>query len=369
MRRLRGASVCLAPALLLFSTQAGAAKPQPSKVQRTEKAVSTLAMDGPRVAYASGNKIRVWNVATGATSVVTGRYGGNYANDVAAEVAIAGTRVAWIKRNWIGNTEASESLYTGTIGGRAHLRLHAHRYGRDDPLATKGSWIAGVVGSGKVLAVSTWKSDGTTASDERLRRLTPTGVRPIVAGPGAVVAESADAGRVAVLRSTAAWPYGMQPLLSPAPTAGIYSSSGALLGEVALSPPGPDSTDIQIALSGDLLVALTTALHEPAGPTTVTLEVYDWRSGDLLHTWPVGITANAGEVSFAAHGRLAAVEGPSRLHLVDLDTGKDVEIAPASHTGSPPAIDSRGLVYALSAGRSAGKLVFVPLAALLARVG
>ena len=68
------------------------------------------------------------------------------------------------------------------------------------------------------------------------------------------------------------------------------------------------------------------------------------------------------------HGQLAAVEGPYRLHLVDLATGKDVVIGSSSRTDSPAAIDSRGLVYAVNAhGRA--KLVFVPTAKLLALAG
>ncbi len=360
----------LVPALLCFpAAQAGAAKPHANKVKQAPSRIWTLAMDGSRVAYASGGKIRVWNTATGVTSVVKGRYGSasRYTNTIAAQLAISGKRVAWIKRNWVGNTEAGEKLYTSTIGGRAHLLAHSYRYARDDPSATRGSWIAGVVGSGNLLAVSSWKSVGTASSNEKLSRITPTGPKTIATGPGAIVAESADAGHIAVLRDTAAWPSDGNEPLSPAPTAGIYSSTGALDGEVALSPPDPDSVGIQLALAGRHLVVLTTGLHEPAGPATVTLQVYDWTTGTLLDTWPVGIQKYPGEVSFAAHGQLAAVEGPGSLHLVNLATGKDVVIGPSSHTDSPPAMDSHGLVYAFNPHvKSPGKLVFVPLAKLLA---
>ncbi len=182
------------------------------------------------------------------------------------------------------------------------------------------------------------------------------------------MAEAGDGGHIAVLRDTAAWPSDANPPLSPAPTAGIYSTAGALDGEVALSPPDPDSVGIQLALAGKHLVVLTTGLQEPAGPATVTLQVYDWTTGTLLDTWPVGGIQNyPGEVSFAVHGQLAAVEGPGSLHLVNLATGKDVVIGPSSHTGSPPAMDSRGLVYAFNPHvKSPGKLVFVPMAKLLA---
>jgi hypothetical protein len=363
MKRLRFVVPFLAPALLVFAAQAGAARQGASSIQKTAAPVWTLAMDGPRVAYASGGRIRVWNVVTGATSIVKGSSGR------AAEVAIAGKRVAWIRRQWIGNTEASERLYTASLGGRARLVAHSYRYDRDDPSAIHGGWISGAVGSGNVLAVSTWKSDGTIASDERLSRITPAGLRSIVTGPGTVAAESANGNHIAVLRSTSAWPNDTHMPISAAPTVGIYSTGGALLHEIPLGPSEPGTVGIGISLSGSRLVVMTTGLQDEPS-SVVLLRVYDWTTGELLDTWPVAITSDAGEVSFSVHGRLAAVEGPSRLHLVDLASGTDVMIARASHTSSPPALGPHGLVYVTrSSLHGPGKLVFVPMAKLSALVG
>jgi hypothetical protein len=364
----------LVPALLLaFSAQAGAAKSQLNTVKKTSTPIWTLAMDGSRVAYASGGRIHVWNTATGATSVVLGRYGRPKpdVNAVAAQVAIAGKRVAWIKGQRAGNTEASETLYTASLAGRAHQLKHVYRYGTDDLSQTTGGWIAGLVGAGNLLAVSTWKTNQGALDVEQLNLITSAGLLPIASGAGALVAEAADGGHIAVLRSgTDTWPHDSRRALSAAPTVGIYAADGTLLHEVALTPPDPESVGVQIALSGNTLVALRSVLHEPSGPSTVTLEVYDWTTGKLEHTWPVAIDKYTGEVSFAVHRNLAAVEGPYRLHLVDLDTGKDVTIAPASHTDSPPAIGARGLVYSVNPRYNGpGKLVFVPTARLLALAG
>jgi len=364
MKRLRWAGLFLTPALLLaFSAQAGAAKSQLNAV-KTVGPVGTLAMDGSRVAYVSGGKIRIWNVATGATSVVPGKRG--YAN-VAAEVAISGKRVAWINRRYVGNTEAGEKLYAASLGGKPRLLDDVYRYGRDDLAVTTGGWMAGLVGTGKALAVSTWRTSKGVPSAEDLSVVTPTGLRPIASGPGAMVAESAEGGHIAVLRSTVGWPNDSQMPIGPAPSVGVYSTDGALLSEIALGAPDADATGIQIALGGSRLVVLRTELHEPSGPTTVKLEVYDWTTGKLLSTWPVAIPQYAGEIRFAIDGHLAAVEGPYRLHLVDLDTGKDVVIASSSRSDSPPAINSHGLVYAVNKHYNGpGKLVFVPTARLLA---
>jgi hypothetical protein len=63
------------------------------------------------------------------------------------------------------------------------------------------------------------------------------------------------------------------------------------------------------------------------------------------------------------------VQGPSRLHLVDLDTGKDVTLVRSGRPGWSPAVDSRGLVYATgSAVKGPNELTFVPMTKLLALV-
>lgn len=365
MSRLRFVGVLLVPAVLLVPLQAGAAGAQASMVRKTAQPIWMLAVDGSRVAYASGGKIHVWNTATGGTSVVKGNYAGasRTANATASELAIAGKRVAWIRNQPEGNTEDNERLYTASVGGKARLLDHVHRDAVDTD-STTGGWIEGLAGSGKTIAVSTWKADAEVASDQQLSLVTPTGLRPVTTGQDSIVSQAVDGGVIAVLRARP-W--------STSNTVGIYAddeNDDAELGEVNFGPLAPDTNGLQVALCGDELVVLTTALQEPDGPTTVTLRVYDWGTGQLFHTWPVGIHSNGGEVSFAAQGPLAAVEGSSRLHLVNLDTGKDVTIARASHTDSRPALDSRGLVYALNPHIGGpGTLVFVPTAKLLALAG
>ena len=111
-------------ALLVASAQAGAAEPQPGKVKQTARPVQVLAMDWPRVAYMmSGRRVGVWNVATGATSLIKGNYPSNGRNFGygSGEVAIAGKRVALITRFVIGNTmQTQERLYTASVDGSAH---------------------------------------------------------------------------------------------------------------------------------------------------------------------------------------------------------------------------------------------------------
>jgi hypothetical protein len=232
--------------------------------------------------------------------------------------------------------------------------------GEPDGGLSDGTWIAGAVGSGKTLAVSTWSSRDSVASHEQLSLVTPTGLHTIATGPGAMVARSADGGHVAVFRSAAAWPAENVSPATATPSVGIYSSSGSLLHEIALDPSAHE-----VALSGKELVVLTETIR--SGSLDATLQVYDWTTGALMHVWPVALGQSGGR-GLVVHGRLAALEGPASLRLVDLTTGKDVSIARASV--ARPALGSRGLVYALDPRHnSPGKLVFVPTAKLLADVG
>ena len=383
MRRFLLAGLSLA--LLLVLVQAGAAKPQQSKVKQTARPVWALAMDGPRVAYMMNDRrVGVWNVVTGATSMIMGKYrskGASFGYG-SGEVAIAGKRVALITRFVIGNLyQTQERLYTAPVGGAARqlgkLTNHSSWYGECDVSGSGGSdgdWISGLVGSGKVLSVSTWRSSDSGTTAQRLRLITPTGLRTIATGPGAIVSHSADRGHIAVLRSTDVWPAYQGPAEQTSPVAGIYSSGGTLLREFALDVPpldpcGYTSTFVRIALSSDQLVVLRLDIPQ-AGPRTATVEAYNWKTGALVHTWPlalghVGPTGNR----IAVSGRVAVVSGPFKLQLLDLRTGRQVAVS-ASRPNSPATIGSRGLVYAINPYKSGrpGKLVFVPMAKLLGMV-
>ncbi len=286
-----------------------------------------------------------------------------------SRLAIAGKRLAWIKSRQFGNTELDHWLYTAPLGGSARLLKQQHGY-TDTDCGLGGPQMGGLVGSGQALAVSTWSdsSDGSVASKQRLDLISPGGLRAIAGGPDAVPSESADGGHIAVLPippPSLAQGYCVGALPT---SAVVYATNGTLLKTIPLPSPDPSTVGYQLALSGNELVVLTDGLYEPDGPAWVTLTVYDWRTGAVLHTWPVAIPQYPGEVSFTAHGDLAAVEGPFRLHLVNLNTGKDVTLAGASHTVSPTALDAHGLVYAVNP-HNTGKLVFVPTAKLLALVG
>lgn len=382
--RLRAAGLLvglLSLALLVAFVQAGGARPQPNKVKQTAKPVLRLAVDGPRVAYLMRNgKVGVWNVVTGASLLVkSGDYPskgsgfGSYGFGRESEVAIAGKRVAMIARTVGGNNqETNEWLYTAPLGGFARWLGPAsfHDTEPGDCGFSSGDWIAGLVGSGQTLAVSTWKSSGSVATDERLALITRNGLRTIATGPGAIVAQSASGSRIATLRSTDAWPAARVGPATTTPTADIYSTKGALLGEIPLSTPTPNPCGapfniIRLAISGRSLVVLRMSIS-PVGSLTSALDVYDWTTGALVHSWPLALNDwLRGGDRLAVSGRVAVIEGFFKPQLIDLTSGKEVTIV-GSRPGSPATIGPSGLVYGINPQKDGrhGKLVFVPTAKL-----
>lgn len=326
-------------------------------MKNTAHPIWAIAIDGPRVAYAAGGLIHVWNLATGKTSTVRGKYANALHTANASELAIAGKRVAWIKDQQFGNTEEGEKLYIASIPGKARQVMHVYRYGVDDPTHATGGWIEGLVGSGRSIAVSTWRSDGTTARDQQLSLVTAAGLKPLAGGTGSIVCQAIDGDHIADLQSA---PWAASTGVS------IYSTHGDPLGEF------PVRAARQIALAGDELAVLTPS-PAPA------IEVYDWTSGALEHTWPAQgatiETAGPHQVGHVeAYGRLVIysvytgyIGGNETLHVLDPATGKDAAVGTVKAPGAW-AIGSRGLVYAVNARPNsrlgAGKIVFVSTAQL-----
>lgn len=153
MAARRRGLVALSLAVLLLAAQGGAAQARQATAKRTGAPVTSLALDGARVAYAGGGKVHVWNMATGATSVVKGKYTNGRHTVNATQIAIAGKRVAWLRDQQFGKTEEGENLYTASVGGTARQVKHVYRYGVDDPALTKGA--GSTVSS---VAESTWSS-------------------------------------------------------------------------------------------------------------------------------------------------------------------------------------------------------------------
>lgn len=356
----------LLPALAVGASADAGTAPRTQEF-RTPTIVRQIAMDGPRVAYAGWTssrhcpRIYVWNVLNGQRTAVSHLRTCNV-----TELAVAGRRVAWIVHT-AGNTEETDKLYVSSLPtAKERLLARTARYAEEcsaNPRCWSGTWIQGLVGSDSLLAVSRWTTD-TKTDVQRFTRggldvIGSDGLRRVVAGQDGIVAAAADSGHVAVLRTAG----DIDETYQPADVV-IYASTGKLLKRltpagIGLRKPGQMA---QIALSGIYLAVLTV---EPK------LELYNWRTGALLHSKALP----RGAAHLALSGQTAAYlvtrYGTSLvLHVVQARTGRDVVLA---RLKQPPAtsgfvgvdIDELGLVYASdarAAGRSYSDLEFVPMA-------
>jgi len=325
--------------------------------------VAAVAMDGARVVYVSDdNGVHVWNIQTGAIVQLKPGAGHYMDHPITPEVAIAGTRAAWITLTINGNSrETTARLFARSLTTRSRGIATAFRtdgYSDEGTELWNGNWLTGLVGSQNVLAVSRWttKADekGETVSNERLALIDASGrMRTIVSGPNAIASAASSQGRIAVLRKSG--------------SIGIYSAAGTLARDIR------PSSAAEIALGGGRLLVLT---------KEKTLEVYDSATGALLHTWPIQRSAawmQAGNLS--VYGRIGLYYVDPRrlaehLHLVDLATGRELVLPTTQHVwgARDTALGSLGLVYPVNKDHfganvsQTGTLVFVPTAKVLAMI-
>ena len=140
----------------------------------------------------------------------------------------------------------------------------------------------------------------------------------------------------------------------------------------------------EVPLMGPAHVLVAVVSMTP--PPVPTLEIYDWTTGALVHTWPVQGAASVPGPKQAAHveayGGLVLysvysqyVGGNETLHVLDPATGTDAVVGTVKGFGSNRewTIGSHGLVYVRNSPANSvtghGKLMFVPTAKLDALLG
>jgi hypothetical protein len=344
--------------MVLASVAAGAGTTPAPKAIHTKPAIQSIAMGGHRMAYdletlvtcekkvcsATCNRVFVWDISAGTNRRVSGKqtcHANNSSTGAGVrEMAIAGERMAWIV-NQGGNTESNDYLYTASLPGPNERRLAAARRFGDVGGILKGTWIGNLVGSGNLLAVNRWATDETGAvTRSGLDVIGGRGLRRVVSGQEAMLAQAADSGRIAVLR--------------PGSNVDIYNANGKRLRKVE------PSSARAIALRRDFLLVLT---------ETRTLEIYNARSGAYLRSWPVparaaaDLDAYAGVAVYVAYPRYTGEH--FKVHVLHLTTGKDVVLATGRwYLRRSAELEAPGLVYA----RDRHNLVFIPLKRVLAAV-
>jgi hypothetical protein len=341
---VRGLRASLALLLLACGASgAGAAAPRPL-VKNVNGWLTALAMDGAQVAYATQadaptncDKVFTWNVASRAGVLVSGPKAGSCGDDEphgqrVVQVAIAGSRVAWI-RNITGNTESDDTLFAASVPKpNEKLVASATRTGNTDGGPLKGGWIAGLTGSGAVLAVNTWTTNGAGGVTKAwLKSVGASHLTAIAAGAGTLVAASADTGRIAVARSNG--------------SVAIYSASGSVLRTIK------PSSEREIALRKDYLVVLT---------KTKTLEIYNSRTGKFIRKWAVP----GGAANLDVSSNIAVFSVWRKLYALQLTSGKLAVLAQPKRAVVAAEIETPGVVYAYNSIRGikeVGNIAFVPL--------
>jgi hypothetical protein len=330
-----------ASVLLAVTVPASAAAGPAARVKNTNGWIESLAMDGSRVAYAvrgegpACTKVFVWNVRTQGGALVSGK--GTCGADSTStgggvtEIAVAGTRLAWIV-NEGGNTESADALYTASLPAPHERRVAtALRTGNVDGTLT-GSWLSGLVGSDDRIALNQFTTDvsGTVAT-AALQRLGSRLVT-IAAGRRTLHSVSLDQRRIAVLRSDR--------------TVALYDTdTGRLL--LTVKP----SSAREVALRKDYVVVLT---------RTKTLEIFNARTGAAVRTLPVA----AGASELDVYGGVAAYAVGRTVHVLRLVDGKDAILATAPRAIADLEIEAPGIVYAYNTVRGikdVGNLAFVPM--------
>jgi hypothetical protein len=338
--RLRPLSVLLF-ATLVVALPAGAAD-RPPRIKNTRGSIETLAMDGPRIAYAvqgegatGCTKVFVWNVLTQGGAVVSGRQtcdaDSTSTGAGVREVAVAGARVAWIV-NKGGNTESNDYLYTATLGGaRERLVSSAFRSGDVDGTLA-GAWLNHLVGGGDRIAVNRFTTDtGGNITQASLQRI-DTGLSTLALRTPSLYASALDLHRVAVLRVDH--------------RVAIYDTESRKL-LLTITP----SSAKEIALRKDYLVVLT---------RTKTLEVYNSHTGARLKTWPVA----AGASRLDVHSGIAVYAVGRTVFEIRLTDGRDAPLVTAPRAIEGLQIEAPGVVYAYNmfkGVKDVGNLAFVRL--------
>lgn len=333
-------AVAIAALFLVLAVPAGAARRPVAHVKNTNGWIETIAMDGPRLAYAvkggsTCTGVFAWNVLTGSAARVSAR--GTCSADSTSTgggvtaIAVAGTRLAWIV-NMGGNTESADVLYTASVPKpREKLVANVLRTGDVDGTLA-GGWLGGLVGGGDRIAVDQFTTNASgTITKAALRRLDGE-LTTIAAGSGTLRAESLDLHRIAVLRADQ--------------KVALYDTeTGRLLRTVA------PSSARAVALRQDYLLVLT---------RTRTIEIFNAKTGAPVRALRVA----AGAAKLDAHSGIAAYAVGRTVHILRLADGKDTVLATAPRAITALQVEAPGIAYAYNTvrgTRDVGNLAFVPM--------
>jgi hypothetical protein len=204
MRLLGGTGVALVAAGALVPMQAAHAD------LRTRGTITSIAMDGPRVAIglehtiALCDRVLVWNaVAGGFVTASAGKPSttcpANRANGGVGQVALAGSRAAWVV-SFGGNTEFTDHVVAASTASPGHE--HALASATFNPDSGAGERVTGLVGQGALLAFGRSHVSNGGAVNGRISRVNGVaGSQQILSSPSGLTVLTSDGSRLVALRS------------------------------------------------------------------------------------------------------------------------------------------------------------------------
>jgi hypothetical protein len=207
---LRLVFIVLALAVPLSAASAPGLRPA---TKTTADRVKMLAADGSRVAYVTRRlvdghaceSLNVWNLAGGRTTRVKSTTCEAEPEWIVRELALAGSRLAWIERHErrleCCSVQEKDELYAMALPGTKARLVESAIWTRGSADAGgRGRFLGSLAGGGNILTLNSWSSASGSTSNERLRVIGPHGLRTIATGEGAMRVQSTDGRQIAVAR-------------------------------------------------------------------------------------------------------------------------------------------------------------------------
>ena len=376
--------------LAVGSLPAAAAAPSNGAIRtlRTAQPVRYIAADGSRIAVATTtdkqgicDRIVVWSPRKRSTmSFKTG-----VCNDVSTiddiwGLALAGKTASWLEAgggNWIELGVFSHTLgskKTKLVSPSASYSLSAYESDEYGPY----SFVGNVFGAGNLLVFNSWTAcmevpvgwDGATCpqsapgsgpvmlySNQKLLKVVNGKDVEVASAPNTQIAVtgpvSVEGPSVAVAVAPAIVAVDAKRIAAQNPDGSvtIYSAKGAVLKSIPVHP----GTFSGFALQGSQLVTIRND----------KLELYSVSSGKLVKAIKVPDGSLLGGLE---KGLVTYVD--YRIHVLRLSDRKDVTFSSLRSDFVDARIDAAGLFYAYNtSGHAPGRVVFVPYAKVLKKLG
>jgi hypothetical protein len=334
--------------VLLQTESAPTARPgharRGDRTVRTRKAITALAADGNHAAVCTGRHPLAWTPGGARITFKAKGYGCYY------DVAVGGRTVAWTADTHCGNTECTAVAFVAKLSGGGSKAVDGEQNDCGaGPCIPTGTWIRQLLGGGPLIAWNDWYVDCTAKCGEEQQAFARYGVRH-------QTLRRYYRGRMAHVREERV----AHPLLA----VGAGRMALQVGGRINLLKPS-GARVASVTAANVRSVALSQTELGIVGRSA--LGVYNPATGHVRKSIALG--PNAVLQLAGINSRVALLRDSHSLELVRLSDGAIVSLQLAAKVARHlvgAQLTSAGLFYAYNA-RSGGRIVFEPLAKLLAR--